>query len=248
MAHWLRNNSDAMQVAPGAVHLWLVDLQQCRTDTALLGEEELRRAQRLQFARDRDRYSAAHSALRLILCRYTQTPPQHVVFTIAEHGKPALDTRVHGRNAVAFNLSHSGTLAALAVARDGSIGVDLEIVAAGPERSMVLQLLAPDERRDAQRLDAAALLRAFRIAWTRKEACLKAVGTGFAVKPSAFEVGLEPEARAVWLPASPDLPESAMSRPVHVLTLPESADATISLARVGAPVGAVQTFRFPSML
>jgi hypothetical protein len=41
------------------------------------------------------------------------------VFTIAEHGKPALDTRVHGDDAIVFNLGHCATLAALAVARVG---------------------------------------------------------------------------------------------------------------------------------
>ncbi len=43
----------------------------------------------------------------------------------------------------------------------------------------------PSEQRD----------RAFLVGWTRKEACLKAVGTGLGIDTRSFEAGLEEDAR-----------------------------------------------------
>ena len=42
--------------------------------------------------------------------------------------------------------------------------------------------------------------RAFLACWTRKEACLKAVGTGLGIDTRSFEAGLEEDAREVRLP------------------------------------------------
>ena len=44
--------------------------------------------------------------------------------------------------------------------------------------------------------------RAFLHCWTRKEACLKAVGLGLGLDTRCFHVGIEADARSVWLPAT----------------------------------------------
>ena len=51
---------------------------------------------------------------------------REAAFTYGEHGKPYL-------NGFCFNLSHSGTLAVLAVA-DGEVGVDVEKIAAASDK------------------------------------------------------------------------------------------------------------------
>jgi len=41
--------------------------------------------------------------------------------------------------------------------------------------------------------------KAFLTCWTRKEACLKAIGVGLLVSSQSFEVGIEPDCRSVEL-------------------------------------------------
>jgi 4'-phosphopantetheinyl transferase len=199
------------------------------------------------FPRDGQRYIAAHAALRSILACYLGAEPGSIDIVAGQHGKPALNARVHGAAAPAFNLSHSDRHAALAVARDGCIGVDLESPRPGQKRSMMLDMLAPGEREAASALDDTQLPAAFRIAWTRKEACLKAVGTGFAMPPQAIYVGLDAGPRTVQLPAHADLPEAAAQRAVHVVTLQSPAGVPTSLARVGQAIGKVRMFRYPPL-
>jgi 4'-phosphopantetheinyl transferase len=103
------------------------------------------------------------------------------------NGKPRL---AHDPGRLAFNLSHSGTLALIAVAPGGTeVGVDVERLR--PRR---------DLRRLAERwlpaADAAAVAAApeggreavFYAAWTRHEARVKCTGVGLAGPPPGPEV------------------------------------------------------------
>lgn len=231
---------------PGVIHLWWLALPDCPELESLLAPSERTRAQRFHHVHDRQRYTAAHGALRTILAAYLEAEPGALAFATGATGKPALDPQAHGPRTPAFNLSHSGDHAVLAVARDGAVGVDIEVPRARTARAMMLDLLAPRERAAAATLDDAALARAFHIAWTRKEACLKAVGSGFAVPPRDIEAGLEPAAGVVHLPPAGNAAAADAAQAVHVLTLLSPAGVPTSVARLGAPVGQLQTFCFPA--
>jgi phosphopantetheinyl transferase len=69
---------------------------------------------------------ASQRALREILGRYLGLPGEDLSFEAGEHGKPRLADR---EGELAFNLSHSGSLALVAVAR-GEVGVDVERIRA----------------------------------------------------------------------------------------------------------------------
>jgi 4'-phosphopantetheinyl transferase len=98
--------------------------------------------------------------------------------------------------------------------------VDLEADSAAPQRSASLEIFTPRERAEAENLDDAALRSVFLIAWTRKEACLKAIGSGFTTEPREIDVGLTAAPRAVRLAPSRTIPVSVEAPPVHVITLP----------------------------
>jgi 4'-phosphopantetheinyl transferase len=185
-----------------AVHVWRIDVAAARSSVRelapALGEEERERAARFVFARDRDRYVAVHGLLRRLLGRYTGTSAETVRLARERHGTPY----VVGYP-VRFNLSHSGAVALVAVARDRDVGVDVE--AMRPERDVVgiaRHFFSPAE---ADAVVAAApddRLAAFYRCWTRKEAYLKACGLGLALRLDSFAVSVDPAHPAVLRSAS----------------------------------------------
>jgi 4'-phosphopantetheinyl transferase len=231
--------------AIGETHLWWIDLDAVASDPAAMSGREMRRARRLRCPRQRARFIARRAAMRAILADYVGSDARSVALSVGCAGKPELDPTVHRGATVAFNMSHSAGLAVLAIARAGHVGVDFEADAAPPGRAVMLDSFSPAERAAAIGLDEDALARAFRIGWTRKEALLKASGAGFAIDPAQVEVGLMPSPRVVQLPPSAGLPIRGTACCAHLLTLPPGAAAgTVSLARIGAPVTTVRTFRF----
>ena len=154
-----------------------------------LSDAERDRADRFYFEADRRRYMIAHAALRLLLGAYTGTRPERLSFAEADRRKPVLASPASDLH---FNLTHSGGLAVLAVTRDAALGVDVERLRPLAERDLVakrsfscseyarLQDLAPDAR------DLGFLL-----GWTRKEACVKALGDGLDAS-LRFDVTLAP--------------------------------------------------------
>lgn len=148
----------------------------------VLDEEERARAGRFRFARDRERFVAAHGILRRLLGGLIGIEARDVVMVAGAHGKPA----VVGACAIGFNLSHSGDVALFAFA-DDEIGVDVEAVRDDLElEAMAASAFAPPELAAWRAApDARA---AFFATWTRKEAYLKARGVGLSVEPASIAV------------------------------------------------------------
>jgi 4'-phosphopantetheinyl transferase len=166
-------------------------------DRAVLDDNERVRADRFAFDRDRSRYVRAHVALRTILARTLGTDARALRFESESDGKPRLsETR-----GISWSLSHSEDVAVVAVvAGDVEIGVDVEVVhaIAHPELQALAERHFTERERDALfALDREAQLRGFFRCWTRKEACLKAVGAGLLLDTSGFECGIDLDARDV---------------------------------------------------
>lgn len=185
----------ASTLAAGEVHAWRVGLGPEGRDiaprAAALSDEERARAARFRGADDRTRFVAAHAALRSILGRYAGCPPEAIAFDLGPHGKPGL--AVPSGTGIAFNLSHSGGLAVVAVARGRRVGVDVEAVRPMAERdAIVARFLSPRERADFAGLSDPLRQDAFFRAWTCKEAYIKAIGTGLATPLDGFSVAVDP--------------------------------------------------------
>ncbi|HSX91438.1 MAG TPA: 4'-phosphopantetheinyl transferase superfamily protein [Hydrogenophaga sp.] len=190
--------------APG-IELWLVDLQAPAREREApapgdwLDEAERSRAARFHFERDAHRYRASHTALRHLLAQRTGVAPAALRFAAGRHDKPQLDLP----GAPAFNMSHSGRWALIGIGGQAPIGVDIE----APREMDDLMALAErnftaSECAELLALPEAGRLRAFLRCWTRKEACLKAVGSGLSIEPGLFEAGTTPERRTTTLPVS----------------------------------------------
>ena len=101
-----------------------------------------------------------------------------------------------------FNVSHSGSLAAIACARGRRVGVDVERRRADRDlRALVPDVMGPREREMLQRLDDVEFVRAFYACWTRKEAIVKAMGAGIGYPLAGIDVPLLPPGGVIGLPS-----------------------------------------------
>lgn len=130
----------------------------------------------------------SHAALRTVLARYLDKGPTAIQLCNGEYGKPAL---ADPAAPLRFNLSHSGGLILIALARDREVGIDVERI--DPRRN-VLRL--SDRALDAA---AAAAVRAappddrsvvFHNAWARREAVAKCHGVGLRAPLPATPVAI----------------------------------------------------------
>lgn len=124
-------------------------------------------------------------------------------------------------------MSHCEHLAVYALAPDGNIGVDVELLRPMADaQALARHHFTPAEQRELAAAGPAGETLRFLFGWTRKEACLKAIGCGLAVEPHSFEVGLSPGSREVKVQA----PHGAVV--VDVESVVDGARAVISWARL----------------
>jgi len=176
------------------VHVWCASLNLPPDGLAktieLLATDEVVRAARFRFKKDRDHFVIRRGLLRVILGCYLGIPPKKVEFTYNPFGKPAVSINPEGFR---FNLCHSGGLALIAVTRRGEIGVDLERVRDDVEIDELSEGLFSEIEHDILRsLPPKVRLQAFFNCWTRKEAYLKARGEGLSFPLKQFTVSLLP--------------------------------------------------------
>lgn len=183
---------EAINVGPSEVVYAFVSVagEPSAFDEALLDDEERARSTRFVRPPDRRRFVLAHAALRLLLARCLDTHPTAVRYENGVHGKPRLGP---GLPSLEFNLSHSGGLGVLAVARDRSVGVDVEQLRDVPDALSIADTqFSAAEREVLRSLPPAEQRAAFFRCWTRKEAVIKAVGEGLGRALDSFEVDLAP--------------------------------------------------------
>jgi 4'-phosphopantetheinyl transferase len=174
------------------IHIWRseINAQTSRLSefSSLLACDELDRAQRFRFERDRIRYSTCRGLLRLLIGRYLGCTPAILSFRYSSLGKPYLN----GAQTLSFNLSHSHEMVLYAFTSEGEVGVDIEKhdpkleveeIARNffaPEEILYIRQGLPDRRYE----------RFFHL-WSRKEAFLKALATGLSTPLHQFEVSTQ---------------------------------------------------------
>ena len=147
----------------------------------VLSHEEAERAARFVFPGLGEAWTGAHVLLREVLGRATLTPAADVQIRAGEFGKPSVD-------GVEFSLSHTGSVVLIGLG-DLPLGVDVEKV---PEERAVQQVgssFHPREAAELLGLPADERPGAFARVWVRKEALLKAIGTGLSRGISRDYVG-----------------------------------------------------------
>ncbi|HEX2294882.1 MAG TPA: 4'-phosphopantetheinyl transferase superfamily protein [Actinomycetota bacterium] len=177
---------------PGRVEVWTIGVRRPYDDLArLLSADEAERAGRFRFAPHRQAFVVTRGVLRRLAGRYLDVAPESVTFSYGPQGKP----EVAG---LAFNVSHAGDLALVAVAPAGRVGVDVEAMRPGVEmRALARRFFTDAENEALDRLSDADLARGFYGCWTAKEAFVKAVGQGVSFGLGRVEVAVPPAAPAL---------------------------------------------------
>lgn len=180
--------------APGLADLWRIGLDGAGREqpglAATLGADEIARAGRFRFERDRRRFILGRSAVRRILARYLATSPSEIRFETDVAGKPRLGG---AHPSLVFSFSRTEHLAVLAVASAGRIGVDIERAVAQSDLDLTArQQFSPHERAELEALPAALRMEGFYRGWTAKEALVKATGEGLSERLPEISVRLDP--------------------------------------------------------
>ena len=190
--------TSTLALRPGEVHIWRWQLDQQRDNIQnlchYLDQEEVRRAQRFRFCRDRERFIAAHGMVRVILGGYLDIPPAHLEFDYGPFGKPELDPRACP-NPLSFNVSHSDGLALLAATAEAQVGIDVERLKLDLTYEEIAErFFSPREITMLRELPVEMRAEAFFHGWTRKEAYVKARGYGLSFPFDRFTVSVDPDA------------------------------------------------------
>lgn len=181
--------------------MWLVPVARADGVAALLDDDERERAARFRFDRDRALYTAAHGGLRVLLSRHLGEAPESLKFEVTELGKPYLV----GGAGLSFNLSHSGELAAVALAVEREVGIDVEHGRTlHAEEGVARRVLTPDELDRYLALDGDERRRFLLWVWARKEALVKASGQG--VRESLTTLSCVPGRADPWSVVDLDVP------------------------------------------
>jgi 4'-phosphopantetheinyl transferase len=194
--HLWRHPRAGLTLSSAEVHVWraCLDLDSSCVEHLqhALSADELQRAARFHFPRDRRRFTVARGVLRDILGRYLGVPPSELEFRYGAHGKPALAAGFDAA-VVRFNISHSHEMALFAVTCGREIGVDIEYLGREIRAEEIAQhFFSAHECANLRALPAAAKHEAFFNCWTRKEAYIKAHGEGLSLPLDQFDVSLAP--------------------------------------------------------
>lgn len=173
------------------IHIWTwrLDSEFLSACGDWLTAEERDRCAELPEPHAQIRFAAGRSGLRFLLARYLGGEPSDVILKEDRFGKPCLGLDA----SLAFNLSHAGDIAAVALCRGGEVGIDIEVETAG--HIELRGILSAEEKRQLHLLglplDRSVLLQI----WVWKEAVLKASGLGLSVDPAKVVLTFERQGR-----------------------------------------------------
>ena len=153
-----------------------------------LSDDEITRMHRFYSAALQQNFALTRGALRLILAAQLHIPAAEITFEYTEQGKPFLP-----KQALQFNLAHSGDYCIIALCLNDRIGVDIERCS-HPHKAyydIAKRFFTPAEYRALSHCPLKDGETLFYHIWTQKEAFLKAIGQGIAFGLDHFEVATD---------------------------------------------------------
>lgn len=177
---------DTKTLKPNDIHVWYFSMPSqsfMNRFSSMLTDSEKRRIDKFRFARDAARFTGCRGLLRELLGSYINCSPKDVAIQYGPFGKPHLDESIY------FNVSHSGDMLAYAFSAEQEIGIDIEsVIKIDNISGTAKHCLSKQQFRVFTKLSCNEQHRAFYRFWTRKEALLKAIGTGLSQPLTNFDV------------------------------------------------------------
>ena len=153
-------------------------------------------------------------AWRPVLARYAGLPADALPLVPDAYGKP----RLAAPAAPGFNLSHSGEIVLLAIARGVAPGIDVEALRPRPRALQLAQrYFTAAEAAVLARLPEGDRQQTFYRLWTAKEAVLKALGRGLAFGLDRVGFGLAADGITVLPQDFQDVAAPASAWQLHAL-------------------------------
>lgn len=184
---------EEIKLTSNIVDIWLINCQDyfdyLEGLITILSSEEKERANRFKFKIHQQRFIINRANLRIILSKYLAIAPEKIEFEYSEKGKPNISKLQNLLN-LNFNLSHSEDYVIYGISQN-ILGIDLEKI--NPKVScqeLAQRFFCPSEFQIIASLPEPDNYRAFYLAWTSKEAYLKAIGEGLSGGLDSLELDL----------------------------------------------------------
>ncbi|MDR3624654.1 MAG: 4'-phosphopantetheinyl transferase superfamily protein [Chlamydiales bacterium] len=141
----------------------------------LLSEEELKKAYAYTFHDKKSEFIICRGIMKQLLSNYIKLPIQEIIIHYTPAGKPFL-----ANEKAFFNISHSNGKALFALSATTQMGIDIEMIRPIKELFTIAKnYFSNEEKKILQNCSESEKEKTFFKLWTKKEAVLKAAGTGF---------------------------------------------------------------------
>jgi 4'-phosphopantetheinyl transferase len=190
-----QNSLNQPTLTDNQVHVWRANLDLSTATieklATILSSDEITRANKFKFTKDRNSFIAARSILRQLLANYLQIKPEELEFEYSDRGKPRLSASMPNKS-LQFNVSHSQQYALYGFIYNHAIGVDLEYLRSMSDAVKIAErFFSPREFQFISSCKEEQQHQVFFKFWTAKEAYLKATGTGLAGSIADVEISLD---------------------------------------------------------
>ncbi len=171
------------------IHIWIVELNSLKKEeidfiSTNLNEEEIAKEKRFRFTADRKRYVLTHGLKRFLIGKYLNVLPESLSFYKNKFKKPFVENNSENLN---FSISYSNDLLGIAVGFGKyRMGLDIEKIDPVFDYSSIVSNYFTSAEKARLRKDQSNEF--FYSLWTRKEAVMKALGTGLSNKIANISV------------------------------------------------------------
>ncbi len=194
---------DDLRLSPDYVDVWRTSTSlrdgEVESFNAVLSPAQRARSERIRVVEKRRQYIITQGLTRILLARVLDAEPHALEFVRGPKGKPYLSGSFADAG-VQFNMTHTSHMALIAMTLDREVGVDIERIRDNLQwEKLARRYFSPLEYRDFSSLPQSVRLGVFFTLWTRKEAVLKAIGTGLGGGLGSFDVSVDPGAKPALL-------------------------------------------------
>lgn len=190
-----------IELLPGTIHLFYTrvdnigDSERESLYRSVLSPEEILKADRFRFEKDRCLSLTARALVRYLFSLYYFLPPDFFSFKVNTYGKPSLAPELSPLDGeiIKFNLAHTKGVVVCGLCRDHEIGVDVERLDRSTNPAIADRFFSTAETDWIAQDPEGEKEDRFLNIWTLKEAYIKAAGKGLSIPLDSFSINPQGE-------------------------------------------------------